>query len=269
MISTITDFHTHAFPDTLADRAMSALLAGTGDVTAHLDGRLGSLLASMDRAGIGRAVICSIATKATQFDPIMAWSAAIRSPRIVPLPSIHPRDPQAIERIRRTKREGFQGIKLHPYYQDYVVDEEALMPFYATVAEEGLILVSHTGFDVAFPRIRRADPKRIRAVMDRFPNLRFVATHLGAWSDWDEVETHLIGRDLYMEISYSLDYLPVERARQLILAHPAERILFGSDSPWQDQSAALDRLRALRLDDTRMELILSRNAARLLDPAPD
>ena len=88
----IIDFHAHAFPDALAERAI-AHLEKEGNARAFLDGRLSSLLASMDSAGIGRAVVCSIATKPDQFAPILNWSRQIASARIVPLPSVHPKGP--------------------------------------------------------------------------------------------------------------------------------------------------------------------------------
>jgi len=265
----ITDFHTHAFPDALAERAMTTLLAETDDVTAWHDGRLSSLLSSMDRAGIQRAVVCSIATKPEQFGKILAWSAEIRSERIVPFPSLHPADPDPAQRVRDVAAAGFQGIKLHPYYQDFLLDAPALDPVYAALADCGLMLVCHTGFDVAFPRTRKADPARIAAVLARHPDLRFIATHLGSWEDWDEVERHLLGRPVYMEISYSLHILGKERSRELLTGHPREYVLFGTDSPWQDQSAAVRQLRDLDLGPDWERAILSGNAARLLDPTED
>ena len=264
----IIDFHTHAFPDSLAERAIRTLEAETDNVKARLDGRLSSLLASMDRAGIERSVLCSIATKPEQFDAILDWSRRIRSPRIVPLLSIHPRDPRAVERLDRVAEEGFLGIKLHPYYQDFSLDEDALMPVYERLEALGLLLVCHTGFDIAFPRTRRCDPARIAAVIARFPALRFVATHLGAWQDWDEVRRHLLGRPIYLETSFSLQYLPPEEARALILAHPADRVLFGTDSPWRDQTESAGELRALKLDADREDAILHGNAERLLRVMP-
>ena len=94
----IIDFHTHAFPEELAERAMKALLEEgkkKSDVTAHLDGRVSSLLSSMDRNNIEKSIVCSIATKPSQFEPILAWSQKIRSDRLVPFPSLHPDDPEA------------------------------------------------------------------------------------------------------------------------------------------------------------------------------
>jgi len=61
-MSGIIDFHTHAFPDELAARAIP-FLEEEGNVKAWLDGTAADLLRSMDRAGIERSVICSIATR--------------------------------------------------------------------------------------------------------------------------------------------------------------------------------------------------------------
>lgn len=263
----ITDFHTHAFPDALAERAMRTLLAETKDVTAWHDGRLSSLVASMDRAGIHRSVVCSIATKPDQFGKILAWSGEIRSERIIPFPSIHPLDPEAVARVRAIADAGFAGIKLHPYYQDFNLDDPVMDPIYRVLDDCGLILVCHTGFDVAFPRIRKCDPSRIAAVAERHPKLRFVATHLGAWEDWDEVEARLIGRPIPMEISYSLHILGRRRSRDLLSRHPAECILFGTDSPWRDQSESLRLLKDLDMGQEWETAVLSGNAESLLGPA--
>jgi hypothetical protein len=157
----VTDFHAHAFPDALAERAIAVLDAETDEVDACLDGRLSSLLTSMDKAGIDRAVLCSIATKPAQFDPILAWSRQIASERIIPFPSIHPRDPNAVKRVDTIADAGFQGIKFHPYYQDFDLDDDGMFPVYERIRDRNLLVTFHTGFDIAFPRIRRADPKRV------------------------------------------------------------------------------------------------------------
>ena len=261
---TITDFHVHAFPDSMAGRAMRALEESADGVTAHLDGRVSSLLKSMDCAGIDRAVICSIATKPEQFGSILDWSGRIASDRIIPFPSVHPRDPDMTENLGRVAEEGFKGIKLHPYYQDYYIDEDALFPLYERVVELGLMIVCHTGFDIAFERVRRADPGRILNVVQRFPELKLITTHLGSWDDWDDVRQYLLGKPIYMEISFSLELLPREEARDILGRHPMEYVLFGTDSPWTDQSGAIELLRGLDLDPKREAAILSGNADRLL-----
>ncbi len=263
-MNTIIDFHTHAFPDRLAADAVP-FLEREGDVKACLDGTVSGLLASMDRAGIGRSVVCSIATRPSQFEAILNWSKQVRSDRIEPFLSVHPESTDIVKEVARVRQEGFKGIKMHPYYQKFFLDEERLFPFYAAVSNNNLILVMHTGFDIAYPRIRLADPLRIARVMDRFPELKLVATHMGAWEQWQEVEELLFGRQLYMDISYSLHLMDDTCAKRLLEGHLEDYILFGSDSPWADQKESVQHV--LRLDISRelKQKILYDNASALLN----
>lgn len=259
----IIDFHTHAFPDALADRAMPAL-EQEGNIKAALDGKVSSLLRSMDSAGIRAAVVASIATRPQQFAPILRWSGEIASERIIPFPSVHPDDPQAVAQIHRIHEQGFRGVKLHPYYQDFDLDEERLRPLFAALQDCGLLVLCHTGFDLAFPRVRRCDPMRVLRLLDAYPELRFVASHLGAWEDWDEVERHLAGRPILMDLSCAIDGIGSARARELILHHPPEYMLFGTDSPWAGQQETIEQVRGLGLGPERERLLFGENAARLL-----
>lgn len=264
----IIDFHTHAFPDELADRAMKMLLEEGQkmfDVRAYLDGKLSSLIASMDRNNIEKSVVCSIATRPSQFDPIITWSRKIMSERILPFPSFHPGDGKFAERISQIKAEGFKGIKFHPYYQDFIIDDERIFPVYEKICSANLIVMMHTGFDLAFERKRIADPLRIVKVLERFPELKLVTTHLGAWDDWDGVGRYMVGKRIYMEISYSLEILDREKASDIILNHPKEYILFGTDSPWTGQDETVSLLRGLDLGQEMEDSILRENALRLLN----
>ncbi len=260
----IIDFHAHAFPDQVAASAIP-YLEEEGDVKANHDGRISSLLAIMDREGVEKSVICCIATNPSQFDSIISWSRQVRSERIIPFPSFHPDDPESLTHIVQIKNEGFKGIKMHPYYQKFFLDDRKMFPAYEKINELGLILVMHTGFDIAFPRIRRCDPQQILNVMKQFPELKMVTTHLGAWQQWAEVEELLAGRNIYMDISYTLDQIDPRTARRIILKHPKEYILFGTDSPWSGPQETYKHLQALELGDEREELILRKNGLALLD----
>ena len=260
----IIDFHAHAFPDEVAESAIP-YLEEEGDVKGMHDGRIASLLNLMDMEGVEKSVICCIATRPSQFEAIVSWSKQISSDRIIPFPSFHPDDQQAVEHISQIKEEGFKGIKMHPYYQQFFLDDEKLYPAYEKISKLGLILVMHTGFDIAFPRIRRCDPRQILNVMTHFPELKMVTTHLGAWQQWDEVEDLLAGRKIYMDISYTLDQIDPETARRIILKHPKEYILFGTDSPWSGPQDTYKYLQALKLGRDREELILRNNGQTLLE----
>lgn len=263
-MSGFIDFHTHAFPDDLAARAIP-YLEEEGNVKAFLNGTITDLLDSMDRAGIEKSVICSIATRPSQFHSILEWSNTIRTDRIIPLPSIHPASVDLREQLRIIRKEGFIGIKLHPYYQDFIIDDEKFDDMYGSLVDNDLLVVMHTGFDIAFPRVELCNPGRVVNILEKFPELKLITTHLGAWDQWEEVKELLIGKPIYMELSYALDFLDPQIARSMITDHPKEYLLFGSDSPWSDQNNSLDLLRALDLEPDLFFRITRGNAESLLN----
>lgn len=263
----VIDVHTHAFPDALAERVMPQLAAEAA-WTPATDGTIGALLGSMDRAGIDQSWLCSIATAPEQFEAILKWSLSIRSDRIVPLASVHPDAPDPAAGVRRVAEAGLPGIKMHPYYQRFEIDEPRMDAVWGAADEHGLIVLCHCGFDPAFPRDRVAAPERVERVIGRFPGLRLIAAHFGGWEDWELTRRHVIGRRVWIDVSASLHLLGRDEAREMLLAHPPDRILFGSDSPWMDQAETLAQLRALELPPALEWAILCENARALLAGIP-
>ena len=76
-----------------------------------------------------------------------------------------------------------------------------MFPLYERLAARGLFAVFHTGFDMAYPFDRVADPVRVRRIIDTFPTLKFVATHLGGWRDWENSRKYLIGQPVYIDMT--------------------------------------------------------------------
>lgn len=259
------DFHTHAFEDTLAEKALTKLVGNSG-LTPALDGRVASLRASMKRAGISKAVVCPIATRPRHFEGIRAWARLLREscPELEMMLSVHPDDPDALTHLQETAGEGFKGVKFHPYYQDFAVDERRMWSLYEQIRELNLLAVFHCGFDIAFPYDRIADPARMAKLADDFPGLKLVTTHFGGWMDWEESRRHLIGRDIYIETSMTLMELPPAVVREMAMAHPADRLLFGTDSPWTDEAEEIARWEAMGLPPDRLDALLGGNAEILL-----
>ncbi len=234
------------------------------DVPYYLDGRLSSLLKSMDDCGVDISVVSSIATKVSQYESILKWSLEIASDRIVPFASIHPGDEQAERNIDRIAESGLKGIKMHPYYQEFYLDEPKMKRIYRRINDNGLILLMHTGYDVAFERIDRAGPKRIISVVNEFPDLKFISTHLGAWQQWDDVLKYMAGKPVYIGTSFSLDYIDPALAKEILSAHSNEYLLFGTDSPWDDQKRAQEQIKSLDIDNLDLEALFCKNAQKIL-----
>jgi len=262
----ITDFHTHAFPDHLAGKAIAALATGgTDDWFARTDGTIAGLLASMDVAGIGRSVIASIATSPKQVVPIIEWSRSIRSERIVPFGSVHPDGEDIYADVMRIAEAGLKGIKVHPLYQGFAVDDHAVWPIYEAISEAGLILLFHAGRDIAFPfDDDRADPERIMVVHEAFPGIPMIAAHSGGWHTWAQAVEVFGGTDVYIETSYSRDMGADAAVQRVWETHRPDRILFGTDSPWKDQRESLEQVREAFPDAEAQSRVICGNAADLL-----
>jgi len=260
----IIDIHAHAFPQAIAARAISKL-ESAGHWKAIGDGTVNGLIKSMDEANIDLSVICPIATKPDQVEGIVAWCNEIRNDRIEPFASVHPDTPDAGGWVARFAREGFLGVKLHPMYQNFHTDEARLDPIYAALQEHGLALAMHCGRDIAFHEDDdRAAPIRFRRIIDKFPRLKLICTHLGGWESWDESVEHLVGQNVFLETSFSLTRLGPQRAVELIRKHGADRVMFGSDWPWQSQKEDVVILKRTGLTQQELEKILWGNAATLL-----
>ena len=260
------DFHTHAFPDDVAGRAMAGIET-PGTWESYGDGTVGGLVASMDKADIDVSVICPIATRPGQVKGIFKWAKAIRSARIEPFCSIHPEDRNVGKWFRRFAKAGIRGLKMHPMYQDFAVDEERMAPIYRSAIDCGLIIEFHCGKDIAFgPDDDRASPARFARLFDRFGQMRTVCSHMGGWLDWDEGEKHIIGRDVMLETSFSLGDQGTDSGRvaRMIRRHGVERVMFGTDWPWADQKLHVKLFNDLDLPEGDKKAILFSNAAKLL-----
>ncbi|MCP3965924.1 MAG: amidohydrolase family protein [Lentisphaerae bacterium] len=88
---------------------------------------------------------------------------------------------------------------------------------------------------------------------------------MGSWGMWDEAEEYVIGLPVYLDLAFTLGQIDDEQLVRMIRRHGADRVLFGTDSPWRDQKTALDHFLKLDLNEDEKSLILGENAARLLD----
>ncbi len=257
------DVHTHAFPERIAVRAIQQLADNSGTYRPKTDGTTRGLLASMDAAGIDLAFVANIATRPEQAAPILAWSREITSPRLHPLGSVHPDSPTWESELENFANAGFAGIKLHPHYQAFWLDEPRMQPVFTQIAEHGMFLLLHAGYDVAFPGDPRALPPAILGVHQRHPRLTLIAAHFGGWASWGAVLEHLAGTDVFFDTSF-LNEVDPAHAAAILRRHGSERLLFGSDSPWVDQSESVTAIEQLPLTATTKQMILGGNAEALL-----
>ena len=258
----IIDFHAHCFPPALAAKAMPVLAACGGSRPA-CDGTPEGLLAVMDQSGIDRCVIANIATNPRQQRAVNDFAVSLlEQPRFYPFGSVHPDAPDAVEELRRMKAAGLRGLKLHPDYQGFFVDDPRLFPIYREAARLGLITLFHAGLDIGVPEPVHCTPARLRAALPQFEGAPVVAAHFGGYLYWQEAMEHLCGQDVYLDTSYCARKIPPPWARQILALHGPARILFGTDLPWADPGDEIAFVHAFAGEEAGD--ILGGNAAKLL-----
>lgn len=260
------DFHTHAFADDLAQRAVSALELQSG-IPPFTDGTVSGLHDAMRRCGIGAGLLLPVATKPSQQTTINNWAAQIQGNRLYCCGAIHPDAENALEEISRIKALGLCGVKFHSEYQKFLPDEERMYPIYNKIAQEGLFAVFHGGWDPISEEEIRGTPVRFAEAIRSVPELTYVIAHLGGMNLWDEVEKHIAGkfRNVYLDVSVIAGYIDPEQLLRIIRTHGADRILFGSDCPWSDPTSEIEMIEALPISKEEKELIFWKNAAGLIN----
>ena len=260
----IIDFHAHIYPDELAENTLLTIRERAG-IQTYADGTLAGLKRSMARAHIDAAVICGVATKASQVNTINQWLLAIREPGIHPLAAMHPDAMPGPEEMLELKSRGFKGFKVHPDFQRFYVDEKRMFPFYEAAQTVEMLILFHSGVDRGLPDTVHATPERLSKVHRDFPGLKIVAAHMGGEDMYGETEQYLLGQDVYLDTSFVMRKMPKNIFRRFVEKHPIERFLYGSDTPWGSQDRDLDFLFSLSfLKDADKEKIAGKNAARLL-----
>ncbi len=260
--SPIVDIHTHAWTDMLAPRAVGQLSESSG-LKAYHDGTVAGLDGERRRAGVDFCVVQPVATKPTQVRTINDWAASVQTDRIRCFGAMHPEFEDPSAEIARVRALGMRGIKLHTEYQTFHPDEERMAPVYEACVENGLVVLFHAGEDEFLPTLYGRCESFVR-MLDRWPGLTAVLAHMGGYRQWKQVTCELLGRDCYLDTSYALGHMPDDDFLDMVQRHGAERVLFGSDSPWDDMKAQLERCRALPLPPDDRDAILGGNAARLL-----
>ena len=261
----VIDFHTHIFNDELAPKARAALLKNSHGAYRHCtDMTRSGLLSYMEAHGIDKSVVLSIATKPTQTAKINAWAASVNDEKLIAFGTVYPLGGDWKSDVDQIVDLGLKGIKLHPEYQNFVVDDERLFPFYEYAFSKGLIVLWHAGYDPIGTPPYRSNPRRFAAIADRFDGAKMVVAHLGGQEQWVDVAEYLVGKNVWMDTSMASKYCPQDLFEYIVKHHGADKILFASDSPWSDTAEAVEMIKNCDFTDVDKEKILHGSAEKLL-----
>lgn len=260
------DVHTHAFHPKIAHKAAEHLndyynvkCAGTGIID--------DLIIQEQKANIDKFVVLCAATGAAQVIPANNYAIQLQNnyQQVISFGTIHPEYLHWEKELQRLKKNNIKGIKLHPDFQGFWLNDPKLYPILEQ-AQHDFIFEIHIG-DLKPPEQNQSCPYKIANLLDLFPKLQLIATHLGGYQHWDHALKSIVGRDVWLETSSSMPFIPQKTLDLILQKHPKERILFGSDYPLNNPADEIIKLKKkANLSDSDLERILS-NAYPLFYPS--
>ncbi|MCR5834869.1 MAG: amidohydrolase family protein [Selenomonadaceae bacterium] len=280
----IIDMHTHIFPEKIS-AAVVDKLSHISRTLPFTNGNINGLKNSMADAEINMSIVLPVATNTGQVEKINSSAAVLNEQHvddgIFSLGCIHPDFSNYREELSRIKNLGLKGIKIHPVYQDKNIDDINFLHILDRAAELDLIVVTHAGLDIGFPNVVRCSPQMIKSVVDTIGDFKFVAAHMGGWKNWDDVLKILGGTKIFIDTAFStekiiprsdciwreedLKLLTAAQFLKFVEIFGADRIIFGTDSPWTNQKTSIDFIKSLPIADADKNKILELNAKHLLN----
>ena len=258
----VIDTHVHLYPDKIAEKVTGSLSRKFGNPPAFV-ATVSSCEAFAEKSGIPLSINLPVATAPDQVEPINRWARDIRGPRVLSLGALHPESASRAAIIEKLAEDGFRGIKFHPEYQLFHFNDPKMDEVWDAMAATGLVAYLHAGGERVFEPPFHSSPREVAELSRRFPKLRIAAAHLGGFRMWDETERELCGADVYLDLSHALLWMPDDQLLRIVRRHGVERILFGSDAPWQDPRDVLAAFLKLPFTDEERAMILAQNARRL------
>ena len=268
----VIDFHTHIFPEKIAQKTINALADKSGNVPST-DGTVDGLILAMDRADADICVTLPVMTKPSQFESVTSFVIevnarfnSLKTRKIISFGGIHPACDDIKGKLKYLSDNGIKGVKIHPDYQNTFIDDAGYIEILKWAKEYDLIVVTHAGVDDAYVgQPVKCPPEKVSKIIDKIGHSKFVLAHFGGHKQWEEVYQLLAGKDVYFDTAFTLHEIQEEQFKKIIEKHGAEKVLFATDCPWRDIKSDLQILRSYNLGKDVEENILYKNAVKLLN----
>ena len=261
----LIDFHTHAFPETIASKAMEKLSYASGGLEPQSEGTLFSLKEEMEKDGVDISVVLSIATNPKQQTNVNNFAKEINNEKsMFAFGSVHPDADNVFEELERISEMGLKGVKFHPEYQKFYVDDEKMKPIYKKISSLGLITVFHAGYDYGYAPPYHCMPENLLGALKWFDS-PVIAAHWGGVNCGAQVIDKLCGRDVWFDLSFGYGVMPKAIAQEIVDKHTPERLVFASDMPWHRPMWERRLIETLDISESDKDKIYYKNALKLLN----
>ena len=259
----IIDAHAHIYPEKIAAKATDTI-GVFYDIKMEMPaGTAERLVEDGKKAGITGYVVHSVATTAKQVRSINDFikREVDAHPEFIGFITLHQdlSEEEIAAEIDFALANNLKGIKLHPDFQKFNIDDECAEKFYLA-AEGKLPILFHIGDD----RYDFSAPERLAKMARKYPNTTFIAAHFGGYRCWDRASIYLGLDNVYFDTCSSLPFITPERAKELIDLLGAERFFFATDFPMWDALGEMERFNKIDLTERERKMIFGENIKRVL-----
>lgn len=257
--------HCHIYPAKIAERAVEGIKAFYGLDMLVLNGMTDDLIKEGESLGCVHYLVHSVATVPKQVNSINEFIAEEVNSHpglFTGFGTLHPDSEDLEGDLNHLIELGLKGVKLHPDFQFFALNESKGDLVGDLIERAGLPTLVHCGD----PRYNYSNPDQMKVFLERHPNLTVIGAHLGGWSRWEEAAEKLSGiPNFYVDCSSSLRDLSPEKAVELIHMYGVDKVLWGTDYPMWEAATEFEYFEKLPLSEEERELILYKNAAKLLN----
>lgn len=219
------------------------------------------LITKMDKLRIDVSIINSLSAL-TERDSSLGnrevYEAVSSYPhRFVGMTSVNPHHGRcAEEELKRClSNYKFKGLKLHPWIQGYPAHSEIVYNLISICKEYHVPVLFHSGTPPY------AQVMQIAYLAQKYPDAAFILGHMGLPYQWEEaIDAAVKYQNLFLETSGMAYPLAIKEAIKKL---GAERILFGSDSPFLESELEIVKIENLKLSSRQREMVMYKNAKDL------
>jgi len=189
-----------------------------------------------------------------------------RHKNILTFASVHPKDPEKIEKLRRYMKLGCRGLKIHPVIQGVHPSDSSVLELMEEYQKYNLPVLFHTGestYYVTQGEERRAYGRlqNYEGVISSFPKINFILGHMGQM----ERDVALEIGEKYKNVYVDTTLQPVEGVQDAINRLESDRVLYASDYPFSVQEVHIRIINKVAGEDTGLkEKLFYKNAERLI-----
>lgn len=260
----IINAHAHIYPEKIAQKATDTI-GVFYDIKMEMPaGTAERLIEDGKKAGIDKFVVHSVATTAHQVRSINEFikREVAEYPQFIGFMTLHQdlTEEEVKHEVEWAIENRFKGIKLHPDFQKFNIDDENAEKFYRCASGK-LPILFHIGDD----RFEYSKPERLVKMAKKYPDVNFIAAHFGGYRCWNDAVLYKGLKNVYFDTCSSLPFISAERAKELIDMLGADRFFFATDFPMWDSVGELERFNKIPLSEKERQMIFSENIKRLLN----